>query len=159
MSTAAQPGTTTYLPEHEAEIINLVAALEARGRQVPTPVPALVYGEARLDLPPEIFQVLTHVATAMARGEGVTVVPRDAQLTTQQAADVLGMSRPTFVKLLEQDRMPYEKVGRHRRVRLQDVVEFQDRSRRARSEALDALAASTTLEEIELTARGDITTR
>ncbi len=69
---------------------------------------------------------VTHgMRTALERGYAVTVVTHEATLTTQEAADVLGVSRPTLVRLLEQGRIPYDQPGRHRRLRLKDVLDFQ----------------------------------
>lgn len=91
-------------------------------------------------IPEEIFEVLEQVADALASGSGVTVAPNDMQMTTQQAADFLGVSRPTLIKYLEDGTIPYDKRGRHRRVLLRDVVQFQDEFRVSRKSALRALA-------------------
>jgi excisionase family DNA binding protein len=72
-----------------------------------------------------LAEVTRDMRTALERGYAVTVVTHEATLTTQEAADVLGVSRPTLVRLLEQGHIPYEQPGRHRRVRLRDVLEFQ----------------------------------
>lgn len=92
-------------------------------------------------LPMEAFQVLVKVVESMRAGKAITVAPLDQQLTTQEAADFLGISRPTFVKLLEQGEMPYQRpaAGRHRRVRLSDVIDYQVRRRRERRATLDQL--------------------
>jgi excisionase family DNA binding protein len=79
------------------------------------------------ELPQELFDVLEQVATALANGNGVTVAPYGMQLTTQEAADFLGISRPTLVKLLDNGEIPHEMRGRHRRVTLKDLVEYQER--------------------------------
>lgn len=79
-------------------------------------------GNAR-SIPDEIFRILDQVADALAAGEGITVVPQGMTMTTQQAADFLGISRPTLVRLLEAGEIDYDKPGRHRRVRLEDLVE------------------------------------
>lgn len=77
----------------------------------------------------------------MSQGRAITVVLVDEVLTTQEAADCLGISRPTLVKLLESGRIPHERpaVGRHRRVRLADVMTYQQQFAQGRSEALDAM--------------------
>ena len=67
----------------------------------------------RLVLPREIFEVLSSVVEAMARGQAVTIAPVYQLLTTQQAADLIGVSRPTFVRLLDGGEIPYERPGRH----------------------------------------------
>lgn len=107
-------------------------------------------------IPNEIFEVLEQVADALANGSGVTVAPNDMQMTTQQAADFLGVSRPTLIKYLEDGTIPYEKRGRHRRVLLRDVVEFKDRFRVDRREALRELTRDTqTLERQRKLAEGE----
>lgn len=134
---------TTYLLEGQelAEVVDFVAALESRGVAVPQPQPALVSADgSKIELPHSIFAALVQVATAMARGQGVTVIPRNAMLTTQEAADLLGISRPTLVRLLADGEMPYEHRGRHRRVMLADLLAYQQRMRQERRESLDRMA-------------------
>jgi excisionase family DNA binding protein len=74
-------------------------------------------------------QVVAAMRAALAAGQAVTVSFHRDTLTTQEAADVLGVSRPTLVRLLEDGEIPYEQPGRHRRVQLQDVLDFQERRR------------------------------
>lgn len=92
-----------------------------------------------LTLPDEVYAVLREVAAAMAQGLAVTIAPSHAVLTTQQAADMLNISRPTLVKLLEAGEIPFDQIGRHRKVRLADLLEYQKRSRRERRKQLDDL--------------------
>lgn len=77
----------------------------------------------------------------MARGDAVTLIPVHAELTTQQAADMLNVSRPTLVRLLEEGRLTYQKPGRHRRIRFEEVMRYKQESEKARSAGLDELAA------------------
>lgn len=109
-------------------------------------------------IPDEIFRALEQVAKAMANGNGVTVAPYGMQLTTQEAADFLGVSRPTLVKLLESGQIAFELRGRHRRVTLKDVVDYQQRFRVERREALAELAqagqrSNLTFEDVPLIER------
>lgn len=92
-----------------------------------------------LVLPHEVFEVLTNVVEAMAAGQAVIVAPVHQRLTTQQAADLLGISRPTFVRLLSSGEIDYEQPGRHRRVLLTDVLEYRERRSSKRRRALDRM--------------------
>lgn len=90
-------------------------------------------------LPEEMYAALRDVAAAMAQGLAVSIAPLHAVLTTQQAAEMLNISRPTLIKLLEDGEIGYDKPGRHRRIRLADVLDYQRRSRRERRGLLDEL--------------------
>jgi len=93
-----------------------------------------------VELPEKLFDVLRQVAESLAAGKGVSVIPQDMKLTTQGAADFLGVSRPTLIKLLESGAVPYEKVGRHRRVTLGDILEYRNQFRVERRTALRKMA-------------------
>ena len=88
---------------------------------------ALVADGERVELPDEVYLVLNLVAEAMGRGQAVTVAPVDMQLTTSQAADMLGISRQTLIRLLGDGVLPYEQPRRHRLLRLSDVLSFRER--------------------------------
>jgi excisionase family DNA binding protein len=95
----------------------------------------------RVALPAELGRVLRMVASVLQQGEAVTVAPIHSTLTTQQAADMLGVSRPTLITLLERGEIPYTKPGRHRRILLTDLLGYQAQLRDDRARALDELAA------------------
>ncbi len=125
----------TILPPEES-LDSLLALLT--GAEAPSTTLTGPSGE-HLVLPPEVFEVLRDVVTAMAQGQAVTIAPVHQRLTTQEAADLLGISRPTLVKLLESGEIPFEQPGRHRRVRLADVLAYRaERSVQAR-DALDRM--------------------
>lgn len=92
-------------------------------------------------IPEEVYGALRDVVEALRRGQAITVAPHDTVLTTQEAADLLGISRPTFVKILERGEVAYTKPGRHRRVLLSDVLAYQRRSSEATRRGLDELVA------------------
>jgi excisionase family DNA binding protein len=138
----------TYLPEGSelTEVNDFVAKLPLlgvvphRGATFLARGPALVNAHGdRLEVPAPVFDALIQVATAMAHGQGVTVMPQSALLTTQEAAELLGVSRPTLVRLLKDDKIPYELRGRHRRILLADLLAYQERMRRERRETLDRM--------------------
>jgi excisionase family DNA binding protein len=95
----------------------------------------------RLDVPPEVFEILREVVEALAQGLAITIAPHQKILSTSEAADILGVSRPTLVRLLEAGEIPFEQPGRHRRVRLADVLAYHERSRRHRGAGLDQMVA------------------
>ncbi len=88
---------------------------------------------------PELKGKLFALLDLLERGEPVAILPLEAELTTQQAADLLGVSRPHLVKLLEAGELPFRRVGRHRRVRMRDVLAFRELLREMRHRALDEL--------------------
>lgn len=94
-----------------------------------------------IDLSPALVNVLETVAEVVAGGATVMVLPSHAALTTQEAADALGVSRQYLVRLLDRGDLPSHKVGAHRRVRAEDLAVYRRRRDEARREALDVLAA------------------
>lgn len=96
----------------------------------------------RRAIPAEVFRALEQVANALASGKGVTVAPYSLLLTTQEAADFLGISRPTLVKLLDGGEMEFEKRNRHRKVTLRALVDYQERSRQERRATLERFTTS-----------------
>jgi len=123
------------LPETERE---QVRDLE---RMLDLGAPALVSASGeRLVVPPTVYEVLRKVVELMAHAKPVTILPDNQVVTTQRAADLLGMSRPFFIKLLEIGAMAHHRVGNQRRVYLRDVLEFARKRDEERQSALDRLS-------------------
>src|SRR6201996_8642781 len=129
---------TILPPEDRGRLSGVLAALSAgRGHQA-----ALIGPDGeRLDGPPEVFEVLRDVVEALAQGLAITIAPHQMILSTSEAAEILGVSRPTLVRLLEAGEIPFEQPGRHRRVRLADVLAYGERARRQRAAVLDQMVA------------------
>lgn len=102
---------------------------------------ALIDGEGRrVELPAALFDHLVHLVRLMAEQRTILLVPEDEECTTQAAADILGVSRQHFVDMLEDEKIPFHKVGTHRRVKFRDVVAYQKKRDGERRAALDKLA-------------------
>jgi len=86
------------------------------------------------------LRLLIDVLTEIGQGNAVSIIPIHAEPTTQEAAGVLNVSRPFLVQLLESGQIPHHKIGKHRRVRYQDVMEYKARIDGERQKALDKLA-------------------
>jgi excisionase family DNA binding protein len=95
-------------------------------------------GEA-IPLPKSALSALIEVVAAMARGDAVAVVPVGHELTTQQAADLIGVSRPYLIRLLDFCEIPFHRVGTHRRIMMKDILDYRRRRDLARRRALRQL--------------------
>lgn len=130
---------TVLPPEHPEGLSSVLALLapQAGGYATLTSPDG-----TRLELPGEIFEVLRDVVAALVQGLAITVAPRQTVLSTSEAASLLGVSRPTLVRLLEAGEIPFSQPGRHRRVRLADLLADQQRTSRGRAVLLDQMVAS-----------------
>ena len=132
---------TTIEQDSANQLRRIIAGLARDGDTTPIHV-ALGDGQsATLTLAPAVTETLLDVLRMIASGRGFRLVPVNAQLTTQQAADLLNVSRPHLVKLLETGVIPFTKTGRHRRLRAEDVFAYKAKRDEARAEALAAMAA------------------
>ena len=94
-----------------------------------------------VELPMSAFRLFIDILANLSQGNAVQVVPVHAEITTQEAADLLMVSRPFFIKLLDENKIPYRKVGTHRRIRYSDLLDFKNNEEQLREAALDELAA------------------
>jgi len=97
-------------------------------------------GEPALELPDAVYDLLLKIVGGLQQGKAISVVPVTQDLTTQEAAEFLGVSRPFFVKLLKEDELPFHLIGTHRRVYLKDLLDYKHRRDNQRKEALDTMA-------------------
>jgi excisionase family DNA binding protein len=101
-----------------------------------------------VELPPGAVALLLEILEAMAAGRGVTIIPENAELTTVQAAEILNVSRPFLIDLLENGTIPFRKVGTHRRIRSQDVMNYKASIDKEREAALDQLVEDAQLNDM-----------
>lgn len=94
-----------------------------------------------IELPASVVTLLIDILTAMAEGQGITVIPENAELTTFQAADVLNVSRSFLNKLLDEKKIPYRKVGQNRRIQMKDLMSYETAIDAEREAVLDQLVA------------------
>lgn len=135
---------TPHLPTEE-EIAQAREASRQLARLLPDDSRALrlVTDDNRhemIAIPPGALRLFIDVLTHLGQGRAVTLVPQRAELTTQEAADYLNVSRPYVVGLIESNRLPARKVGTHRRVAFEDLIRFDEQDQATRRTALDELA-------------------
>lgn len=139
----SRKASTPTIPEREdpvsasehalAEVVELARFMEGKRTQRPRLVGPK--GET-LELPEPVFHLLRQIVSVLARGDAVTVVPVHKQLTSQQAADLLNVSRQYLVRLLDEGAIPYTKTGKHRRIRINDLLEYKKKRDDQREQGL-----------------------
>jgi excisionase family DNA binding protein len=106
-------------------------------------------GTDEIAVPTSALELLLDLLTVMANGDAITMLPTESEVTTQQAADILNVSRPHVVKLLEDGEIEYRTVGAHRRVFTRSLIEYRDGDNKHRREIADELTSLA--QEMDLT--------
>lgn len=129
--------------EDRAKIAELLSALHpsSAGRSVHYDL--VGPNGRRHRIPDSVIFGLARIAEVLARGDALTIVPVGARVTTQQAADLLNVSRQYLVRLLDEGRIPYDRTGKHRRLKIEDVLTYKQRRDRERDAGLDELTRLT----------------
>jgi excisionase family DNA binding protein len=127
--------STTAVPEHvlspdpseQDELVELREQLARIAAQRGRPVAKLVSPDGiEVEIPASAFAALQAVVRDMAQGLTITLIPHDKELTTKEAADILNVSRPFLVRLLDRGDIPHHRVGTHRRLRVEDVLAYRE---------------------------------
>lgn len=147
----------TVLPPAESSLTELAAQLAALSS--PAGLSLTLADGQTLQLPEPVAGALRDVVSTLARGQAIAIIARDTTLTTQTAAELLGISRPTLIRLLEAGEIPYDQPGRHRRIQLTDLLAYQERIRRRRRDVLNAMAAEAADDDDYSSAAGFAATR
>lgn len=104
--------------------------------------------EVSVTVPREALELFLDILAEMANGNAVSIVPVHAELTTQQAADMLNVSRPFLVNLLDEGKIPFRLVGTHRRVKVADIVTYKEKDSAHRKSVMDELTAEAQKHEL-----------
>lgn len=141
----AQAHLTPTLPtESDANLAKETSRLLAPRVRSSAPLSFRVLDAAKgetLRIPAPAAKMLVRILEEMARGNAVTLIPVHAELTTQEAADMLTISRPSLIQLLDEGKIEYRRVGTHRRVRFESLMAYKRKADAARRAALAELAA------------------
>ena len=139
-ATAAPDHILSPDPSEQDELVELREQLTRIAGQHRRPVAWLVAPDgSEVEVPASAFAALRAVVRDMAQGLTITLIPHDKELTTKEAADILGVSRPFLVRLLDRDEIPYHRIGTHRRLRVEDVLGYRELRAQRRREQLRKL--------------------
>lgn len=135
--TASVEEQTIYPPRPDSADRQVMATLlEA----LAGPAPQLRGPRGTIQLPPKMYELLVKVVEALNQGLAVSLTPHHLQVSTQEAADILGVARTSVVRWIDEGRLSCEQLGRHRRLLLADVMAFKQGRRREQHTALDVIA-------------------
>jgi excisionase family DNA binding protein len=141
MSSVFEEAVTPTVAEAAMALESSRQLAKAGPRKITLHVPANGRKTHAVELPESAVRLLMRILTEMASGNAVTLIPIHAELTTQEAAQLLGVSRPFLIKLLETGKLPFRNVGTHRRVLFQDLLEYKGAVDARREKSLESLAA------------------
>ena len=127
-------GEADHAMAQVVETLNTAAADDTKGQ-----VKLVLDGNPSetIALPKPLLEAISRVAQAMQQGLAVSIVPHTPTISTQEAADILGVSRPTLIRMLDANKLPYEQANRHRRLKLTDVLDYQKTLQAQREQAMD----------------------
>ncbi len=142
----------TYLPESQEQMATIASFLEAHhGKRGGRPMPRYFLAGAdegeQVEVPEALHKVLVQAVEALRAGKAVTISPTNVKLTTQQAADLLGVSRPTVVRLIEAGEVASERIGNRRKILLTDLLAYREDRRKRQYDAILNTAADLSDEE------------
>ncbi len=140
MSNAALRIPSAMEAQQAQEALRLLSSVKQRGPRS-LQIAKNKNENVAVTVPKEAFDLFLEILGHLANGTAVSIVPVHAELTTQQAADMLNVSRPFLVKLLESGAIPHRKVGAHRRVLMADIMAYKQADDDKRKEVLNELAA------------------
>lgn len=140
------PGTPLVPDQNDSELA--AAASRELARASKASISVRLEDGTDLQLPKAVTPLLVKILTEMAQGNAVTLIPLHAELTTQEAANLLNISRPHLTKLLDRGDLKHHKVGTHRRIRFQDLEDYRLSQEKTRGEALEELARQAQEEEM-----------
>lgn len=139
MSDVLEPPGAPVVPDQaDSELAATASRALARARN--NSVRVRLDDDTELQLPKAVTPLLIHLLTEMAQGNAITLIPVHAELTTQEAANLLNVSRPHLVRLLEDGKIPFHKAGTHRRIKFVDIEAYRKQFELQRQNALDDLA-------------------
>jgi excisionase family DNA binding protein len=141
----SQPAAVSLLPSEADAVLaketSRVLASRLRGDLMQLRIVGDASSKRAVKLPAAAVRLLVRILEEMARGNAVTLIPVRAELTTQEAADMLNVSRPSLIQLLDEGKISYRRVGTHRRVRFKSLMKYKRHAEAARRAALAELAA------------------
>ena len=138
--------TTKYdpivVPENEKSDLAILGRIVESVSQNPSHEGARLVGPNREEIviPSSLFNIIRQLLHHLTNGQAISIVPVNTELTTQQAADLLNVSRPYLVKLLETNEIPYRKINSHRRIQVQDLMNYKSKRDAEREELLKQLS-------------------